>query len=169
MADRIKVYEEKTRKGVPVWAWLLPLLLLALLALLFLRHRPAAPATDAAVPATATAATGLPSLGAVHFETDQATLTPDDQATLDRAAEAMKGNPNVRLRLEGYTDSTGSDTHNLSLSQQRALAVGTYLKGKGVDTSHLSGEGFGPANPADTNSTAAGKADNRRVELYTQP
>ena len=49
------------------------------------------------------------------------------------------------------------------------MAVGTYLKGKGVDTSHLSGEGFGPANPADTNSTAAGKADNRRVELYTQP
>ena len=169
MADRIKVYEEKTRKGVPVWAWLLPLLLLALLALLFLRHRPAAPATNAAVPATATASAGLPSLGAVHFETDQATLTPDDQATLDRAAEAMKGNPNVRLRLEGYTDSTGSDTHNLSLSQQRALAVATYLKGKGVDTSHLSGEGFGPANPADTNSTAAGKADNRRVELYTQP
>ena len=168
MADRIKVYEEKTGKGVPVWAWLLPLLLLVLLALLFLRHRTTAPATVAAVPATASAS-GLPSLGAVHFDTDQATLTPEDQATLDRAAEAMKGNPNVRLRLEGYTDSTGSDTHNLTLSQQRALAVATYLKGKGVDTSHLSGEGFGPANPTDTNTTASGKADNRRVELYTQP
>ena len=167
MADRIKVYEE-TKKGVAIWAWLLPLLLLlALLAFFFLRHR-TADAVPANAAGTAAVGTAFPSLGTVHFETDKATLTAEDQATLDRAAEVMKTNPNAHLRVEGYTDSTGSDTHNLTLSQQRAIAVGTYLKGKGIDANRLTGEGFGPSHPADTNATAEGKADNRRVELYSQ-
>ena len=165
MADRIKVYEEKNKAGLPVWAWLLPLLvLLALLAFFLTRHRDHT-ATSAAAPAAASA---YPTLGAVNFATDSATLTSADQATLDRAAEAMKSNPNVHLRMEGYTDSTGNDPHNLNLSQQRAAAVADYLKGKGVDGNRLTGEGFGASNPADTNATAAGKADNRRVELFTQ-
>ena len=87
---------------------------------------------------------------------------------MDRAAEAMKSNPNAHLRLEGYTDSTGTDTHNLSLSQQRAYAVANYLKSKGIDGSRLTGNGFGQGNPADTNATDTGKADNRRVELFSQ-
>lgn len=166
MAENIKVYEEK-KKGLPIWAWLLPLLLLlALLAYFLTRHKDEpAPAPTPVAQATPAA---LPSLGAVHFDTNQATLTLESKTTLDQAAEAMKSNPNAHLRLEGYTDSTGSDTHNLSLSQQRTNAVGDYLKSKGVPADRLTGSGFGPDNPTDTNATSSGKADNRRVELFSQ-
>ena len=166
MSDRVKVYEEK-KSGVPLWAWLLPLLLLlAILAYFLTRHH------DDGVPVaqqtTAQPTNALPDLGVVHFDTDKATLTPDGQATLTRAAEAMKSNPNAHLRLEGYTDSTGTDDHNLSLSQQRANAVGSFLKSQGIDGKRLTGDGFGGSHPADTNATEAGKADNRRVELFLQ-
>ena len=107
MADHIKVYEEK--KSLPIWAWLLPLLLLlALLAFFLTRHKPA----DTTPVAQATpSASAFPDLGTVHFDTDKATLTPEGQATLDKAAAAMQSDPNAHLRLEGYTDSTGSDPH----------------------------------------------------------
>lgn len=167
MTDKVKIYEEK-KKGLPIWAWLLPLLLLlALLAYFLTRHKEEPVVTQA--PATQVApAAAFPDLGTVHFETNKATLTPDAQNTLDKAADAMKSNPNAHLRLEGYTDSTGTDPHNLTLSQQRAIAVADYLKSKGIDGARLTGNGFGPDNPAATNDTSAGKADNRRVELFSQ-
>ena len=167
MSDRVKVYEEK-KSGVPIWAWLLPLLLLlALLAYFLTRHKDtAAPAQTSAVATQPTKA--FPDLGVVHFDTDKATLTPDGQATLTRAADAMKENPDAHLRLEGYTDSTGTDTHNLTLSQQRANSVAEFLKAKGIDGKRLTGDGFGEEKPVDTNATTAGKADNRRVELFSQ-
>ena len=166
MSDKVKVFEEK--KKLPIWAWLLPLLLLiGLLAYFLTRHKEEPAITRAPVSQVAPAA-AFPDLGTVHFDTDQATLNPASQATLDRAADAMKSNPSAHLRLEGYTDSTGSDMHNLSLSQQRAYAVANYLKSKGIDGSRLTGNGFGQGNPADTNATNTGKADNRRVELFSQ-
>ena len=167
MADRVKVYEEK-KKGLPIWAWLLPLLLLlALLAYFLTRHKTdVQPAITQAPAAQATPA--FPDLGTVHFATDKADLTPEGQTTLDKAADALKANPNAHMRLEGYTDSTGTDPHNMTLSQQRAYTVANYLKAKGIDGSRLTGAGFGPANPADSNATDAGKADNRRVELFSQ-
>ena len=165
MAEHIKIYEEK--KGTPIWMWLLPLLLLIGVGAYLLLHRsPATPTTAAVAPASPTSA--LPDLGSVKFATDSAALTDADKLTLDHAAAAMQNDPSVHMRLEGFTDSTGNDPHNLSLSQQRANAVGDYLKAKGVQTSRLTGEGFGPSNPVDTNATAAGKADNRRVELFSQ-
>ena len=167
MAENVKIYEEK-KKGLPIWAWLLPLLLLLGLLAFFLLHRSAAPAAATPAVAPAAATTAFPDLGTVHFDTDKADLTDADKATLDRAAAAMKNDPGVHMRLEGYTDSTGTDPHNLSLSQRRAIAVGDYLKGKGIETNRLTGEGFGPTNPVDTNATSAGKADNRRVELFSQ-
>lgn len=173
MADHVKVYEEK--KSFPVWAWLVPLLLVLALLAYFLLHRSPAPEPQAALPTTSTPATGtlaavgkFPDLGTVHFDTDKATLTAEGQATLDKAASALKDNPNAHMRLEGYTDSTGTDPHNQTLSQQRAYSVANYLKAKGIDGSRLTGDGFGTANPAETNATAAGKADNRRVELFSQ-
>ena len=165
MAENVKIYEEK-KKGLPIWLWLLPLLLLLGLLAWFLMHRSAPAATPVVAPVAAT--TAFPDLGTVHFDTDKADLTDADKATLDRAAVAMKNDPSVHMRLEGFTDSTGTDPHNLSLSQRRAISVGEYLKGKGIETSRLTGEGFGPSNPVDTNATAAGKADNRRVELFSQ-
>jgi outer membrane protein OmpA-like peptidoglycan-associated protein len=80
----------------------------------------------------------------------------------------MKANPNAHLRLEGFTDSSGTLPHNATLSQQRTMAVADYLKGQGIDGSRLTGRGFGPAKPVDTNATASGEADNRRVELFSQ-
>lgn len=169
--ERVKVYEEKN-KGVPVLYWLLPLLLLALLALWAWKSRHNAPIastnTPAAVGASASAG-ALPALGTVHFDTDKATLTPDGQATLSRAADIMKQEPNLHLRLEGYTDSTGSTGHNDALAQQRALTVEQFLMAKGISKDRLTGQGFGEQNPVNTNATASGKADNRRVELFQQP
>lgn len=171
MADRVKVYEEGTRKKLPIWAWLLPLLLLfAVMAYFLTRHHDEPTATSPAVrqATSATSAGALPNLGTVHFDTNKATLTPESQAILQRAAAAMKSNPNAHLRLEGYTDSTGDPSHNLSLSQQRTMTVANFLKGQGIDGSRLTGGGFGPSNPADTNATSSGKADNRRVEFFSQ-
>ena len=173
MAKHVKVYEEK-KKGLPIWAWLLPLLLLLALLAYFLsrHHEPAAvdtPAVSQTSPsASPTPAAAFPDLGTVHFDTDKATLTPEGQATLERAAAAMKGNPNVHLRLEGYTDSTGTAPHNESLSDQRARTVVDFLQAQGVERSRLTGQGFGAEKPVDTNATPQGKADNRRVELFSQ-
>ena len=167
MADHIKVFEEKKR-GLPIWAWLLPLLLLLALLAYFLTRNKQEPVVTQAPASQVAPASGLPDLGTVHFDTDKAMLKPESQATLDKAALAMKDHPDVHLRLEGYTDSTGNDPHNLDLSQQRTMAVADYLKGKGIEGSRLTGNGFGPSNPTDTNATASGKADNRRVALFSQ-
>ncbi len=167
--EHVKVFEEK--KGLPIWAWLLPLLLLLAVLAWFLLHRnhAATAATPITTPAVAQSNNpSAPSLGGVHFDTDKATLTPEGTATLTRAAEYMKQNPGSHLRIEGFTDSTGTDPHNNDLSTQRAMTAGHFLESQGIDKSRLTGGGFGAANPADTNGTAAGKADNRRVELFTQ-
>ncbi len=170
--EHVKVYEDGKKGGVPIWAWLLPLLLLLALLAWFLLHRHAASDTAVAPAAPAGAvsgaASGMPNLGSVHFATDQATLTPDGQATLTRAADYMKQHPEAHMRVEGYTDATGTDPHNQNLSQRRAGTVVQFLQGQGIDKSRLTGEGFGPENPVDTNATTTGKADNRRVELFQQ-
>ena len=175
MAEHVKIYEEK-KKGLPIWAWLLPLLLLLALLAFFLLHRqPANVATTAtAAPVASTTAgaaatpAAFPDLGTVHFDTDKATLTAEGTATLQQAAAAMKTNPNVHLRMEGYTDSTGTDPHNDTLSDQRAKTVVDFLSAQGIERGRLTGEGFGAAKPVDTNATVQGKADNRRVELFSQ-
>ena len=167
MPDHVKVYEEK-KKGMSIWAWLLPLLLLLALLAYFLTRHHDQPVIGAGTPAAASAPAAFPDLGTVHFETDKADLTDTDKATLDQAAAAMKDHPDVHMRLEGYTDSTGTDPHNMNLSQQRAYSVANYLKSKGIDGNRLTGDGFAANNPVDTNATSAGKADNRRVELFSQ-
>ena len=165
MAERVKVYEETKKKGLPIWAWLIPLLILLGLLLYFLTRHHDAPAA----PAQATAAApAQPSLGTVYFDTDKSDLTSDGQTVLQHAAAQMKQNSNIKLRLQGYTDSTGNGVHNDNLSGRRATAVASYLIAQGIDGSRISGEGFGPEQPAATNATEQGKADNRRVELYTQ-
>ena len=169
--ERVKVYEEKN-KGVPVLYWLLPLLLLVLLALWAWksRHNPPVASTDTPAAVGASSSAGaLPSLGTVHFDTNKATLTADGQATLSHAAEMMKKEPGLHLRLEGYTDSTGSIGQNDALAQMRALTVEQFLMQQGIPKERLTGQGFGPSNPIGANGTSSGKADNRRVELFQQP
>ncbi len=193
--EKLKVYEENPKKRLPIWAWLLPLLALLLLGIwLFNRHSREATSTsavatpvadqtkpDASAPQTATAwtaatiADSIRSKGSVsftdndvHFATASATLAGDSQAVLDQTAQALKDNPDWRMRVVGHTDSVGSDSANAVLSQQRANSVVAYLTAHGVDSSRLSVDAKGASQPVASNQTDTGRAENRRVDLIKQ-
>ena len=84
---------------------------------------------------------------------------------LDEAAETLKANPNVTIYVDGYTDAIGTYKYNMGLSRRRAASVVAYLEDKGIPASQLIPRGFGKNHPVATNSTAEGRAQNRRVEL----
>jgi outer membrane protein OmpA-like peptidoglycan-associated protein len=105
-------------------------------------------------------------LQGVNFETGSANLTDQSHNTLDRVVAALKGNPDVRVEVAGYTDNRGGATANLRLSQSRAETVRAYLIAHGVPAYQLTSRGFGAANPIAPNATAVGRARNRRVELH---
>jgi outer membrane protein OmpA-like peptidoglycan-associated protein len=103
-------------------------------------------------------------LEGVTFATNSAVLDPTSTGILDRLANAAQYNPSgSKLEIAGYTDNTGSRAHNMKLSQARAESVMNYLIAKGVPASMLTAKGYGPDFPIDTNATAAGRANNRRV------
>lgn len=104
-------------------------------------------------------------LEGVHFEFDSARLTAESMAILDRTARVMKENSDLNFTVGGHTDSMGSDTYNMTLSDRRAKAVRDYLISKGVDGSNLTAMGYGESRPVASNDTEAGRAENRRVEL----
>jgi len=85
---------------------------------------------------------------------------------LDEAVDTLKRNPDVRVEVDGHTDSKGTDAYNQKLSERRAKGVYDYLIAHGVPESQITGEkGFGESQPIDTNDTAEGRQRNRRVEL----
>lgn len=100
-----------------------------------------------------------------HFATGKADLTPDSEATLAKAAQAMKDNPDWTIRVEGFTDSTGKKEANLKLSQDGAQAVANWLIDHGVDRSRVTAKGYGEDRPVTSNKTEADRGKNRRVEL----
>ena len=104
-------------------------------------------------------------LEGVTFETSSAELTADARVVLDRVAQALVGNPDVRVRVAGHTDASGSRLFNVDLSQARAESVVAYLAQRGVDAGRMEARGFGPDQPIADNSTPAGRETNRRVEL----
>ena len=104
-------------------------------------------------------------LGDVLFDTNRATLKPGADQRIDRLADFLKSNPEERLMIEGYTDSTGSEQYNEALSQRRAQAVGEALQARGVPASRLQMVGKGEGFPVASNSTPAGRQQNRRVEI----
>jgi outer membrane protein OmpA-like peptidoglycan-associated protein len=104
-------------------------------------------------------------LGDVLFDTAQATLKPGADLTLDRLARYMKDNAQARVVIEGHTDSVGSDEYNDALSQRRADAVAAALIRRGVSPDSVRAIGRGKAYPVATNDTAAGRQQNRRVEI----
>jgi outer membrane protein OmpA-like peptidoglycan-associated protein len=99
------------------------------------------------------------------FETGKATLKPESQEQLKNIAEILKAYPRVTVKIGGYTDNTGDPQANLRLSQQRAEAVMAGLVNLGVDASHLKAEGYGQEHPIADNSTAEGRAKNRRIDI----
>ena len=101
----------------------------------------------------------------VRFDTDKSTLTSAAKANLDKLIPVFNQYPDTNIQIYGYTDSTGSVEHNLTLSQQRAASVKSYLSGKGISASRFTTSGLGIADPVATNDTAAGRSQNRRVEF----
>lgn len=108
----------------------------------------------------------LSDLGNVLFEFNSAELTGDAQAVLDQVANRLTGASLVSVRVVGHTDSVGSDAYNQGLSERRAQSVVSYLSSHGVPAEKLSAAGQGESQPAADNSTDAGRAQNRRVELF---
>lgn len=107
-------------------------------------------------------------LGDVLFEVDRAELKPGATRSLDELVQVLHTNPSATVAIEGHTDSTGSRDHNLSLSQRRADSVRSYLLAQGVNAGRISARGLGPDYPVASNGDAAGRQQNRRVELVIQ-
>ena len=101
----------------------------------------------------------------VRFATGKADITSDSETTLAKAAQAIKDNPDWKIRVEGFTDSSGDRESNLKLSQDRADAVANWLINHGVDQGRLTAKGYGEDRPVANNKTDAGRSKNRRVEL----
>ena len=104
-------------------------------------------------------------LRGVNFDFDKYNIRKDAVPILEEAAKTLKDNPNMRVSVNGYTDSIGSKEYNLRLSDRRANAVKGFLESKGVAASRMTAKGFGMSDPVASNDTADGRAQNRRVEL----
>ena len=108
-------------------------------------------------------------LGDTLFATGKSELKSGATANLDRLTSFLNEYPNRTAAIEGFTDSMGSDEMNQSLSQRRADAVKGYLVGRGVDSARLSASGRGENSPVADNESAAGRQQNRRVEVLISP
>jgi outer membrane protein OmpA-like peptidoglycan-associated protein len=125
-----------------------------------------APAPTSPPPAPPAAPARQPiSFHSVYFDFNKSDLKPKAKAELDRAAAIMKDNPDVVLELQGNTDAIGTDAYNKALGEKRAKAVFGYLKSKGIHPSRLKAVSFGKTKPVAPNTTAEGRAQNRRVDM----
>jgi len=101
----------------------------------------------------------------VKFDTAKYVIKPVYHKDLDQAADVLKKNPSVNVEIQGYTDSRGSVKYNMKLSRNRANAVKAYFVKKGILKTRMTVNGYGKSKPAASNDTAAGRAENRRIEL----
>ena len=108
---------------------------------------------------------GKVDLYGIYFDTDKAVLKAESEATLQQVLQLLKSKPALRIAIAGHTDSQASDTYNADLSKRRAQAVMAWLTAKGIAASRLTAQGFGESQPVADNSSAAGRALNRRVEI----
>lgn len=107
-------------------------------------------------------------LGDLLFATDRATLEPGADRHLDRLVGFLERYPQRRVEIEGHTDNVGANQYNLGLSQRRAESVLNYLTQRGIDSNRLSALGLGQERPIASNDTAAGRQQNRRVEIIIE-
>ncbi|MBN2072219.1 MAG: OmpA family protein [Candidatus Krumholzibacteriota bacterium] len=105
-------------------------------------------------------------LRGVNFESGSASLTPDSYAVLDQVVKSLMAYPEVKVEVRGYTDSVGSWETNLRLSEKRAESVKHYLINSGIMADRVLAKGYGEADPVSSNKTAAGRAENRRIEFH---
>ena len=104
-------------------------------------------------------------LGDVLFDVDRSALKPAGMRMVDQLAEVLKADPQRTVLVEGFTDSTGADAYNQTLSTERADAVRVALLGQGIASTRVASRGYGKANPVGSNDSAAGRQMNRRVEI----
>lgn len=98
-----------------------------------------------------------------NFDFDKADLKPAGKANLDQFMASLAGSKVSGITVVGHTDSVGTDAYNQKLSERRAASVGNYLVSKGVPAAAIQASGRGESEPVASNSTAAGRAANRRV------
>lgn len=109
-------------------------------------------------------------LKSLQFPVNQATLGTKNQALLERVNEAIETTGPARIIVEGHTDSTGNPNRNMTLSERRAKSVQDYLVANGAVTlSNVEAVGLGSTKPVSDNSTASGRAQNRRIEIIIEP
>jgi outer membrane protein OmpA-like peptidoglycan-associated protein len=101
----------------------------------------------------------------VLFDTGKYTLRPGTREKMARVSGILLAHPSLRIEVEGHTDSVGGDDYNQHLSEQRAGAARDYLVQNGIASNNVTAAGFGKTKPVTTNDTAAGRQQNRRVEL----
>jgi outer membrane protein OmpA-like peptidoglycan-associated protein len=105
----------------------------------------------------------------ITFAYDDAAVQPQFQPTLNEVASTLTQYPKTYIDVLGHTDSDGSDAYNQGLSERRAASVAQYLSSRGVQSARLATRGYGETQPIVSNSTAEGKAQNRRVEIRIVP
>ena len=101
----------------------------------------------------------------LSFNTNSATLRPESRAELGNIAAVLKAYPNVHIQIGGFSDNRGNSQHNLKLSQDRANRVMGQLVALGISPDRLEAQGYGEQSPVADNSTAAGRARNRRASI----
>jgi len=105
------------------------------------------------------------SMSDVLFDTNQATLKPGAREKLAKVSGILLAYPTLKMTVEGHTDSIGSDEYNMDLSRRRADSVRAYLIENGISPANIEAHGMGKDNPVASNDTAAGRQQNRRVEM----
>lgn len=103
--------------------------------------------------------------GNITFDTDSSTVRPDFMDTLNSVARVVQEYENTLITIEGHTDSTGSESYNQLLSERRAASVAEVMLSEGIAFERIAAEGYGELRPIADNSTASGRATNRRVEI----
>ncbi len=111
-------------------------------------------------------AAGFVAVYGIHFDTDKADLKVGASKTLEEVGKPLKAHPDLDVEIQGHTDSTGTDDHNLDLSRHRADTVKAYLQLYGIAGGSLKTNGLGESKPVGDNATEQGRALNRRVELH---
>jgi len=102
----------------------------------------------------------------ISFDSGKASIKPELRSVLDSFANGLKDDASTRVRIVGHTDNTGSDAINNPLSEERAVSVRNYLEDRGISGSRIETAGRGDHEPIADNNTEAGRAKNRRVEIF---
>ena len=120
----------------------------------------------AAIAATKAESRGIVvTLPSISFDPGKTTLKPSAKKTLQKIANQLKANQNIRVSVEGHTDNVGKAEKNMTISEKRAQAVRDYLVFLGISPDHTTATGKGEADPVASNKNASGRSQNRRVEL----